>query len=440
MSNENVPLPVLLGDVAEEITVGHVGSMATEYVDTGIPFLRSQNVVPFGVSLEDVKYISPQFHAKLKKSALKPGDVVIVRTGKPGACCVIPNTLPVANCSDLVIVRPGRRLDARYICYYINSAAAHHVASHLVGAVQQHFNVGAARSLRLDLPSLEEQKRIAHILGTLDDKIELNRRMNATLEAMARALFQSWFVDFDPVRAKAAGQSPTGMDPATADLFPSEFEDSELGKIPKGWVVKPLSAVCKLISGGTPKRSEDTFWGGNIPWYSIQDAPSFGMPWVYFTKEHITARGLDESAANLVPTGCTIISARGTVGKLAMAGREMAFNQSCYGLLPAHGQSFRYNNLLMNEAVLTLQQRTHGSVFDTITRQTFDGILVVAPPEAVVEKLDKAVKPIFDLQLAQLKEAHTLAALRDALLPELLSGAIRVENADRMNEESSYGR
>ena len=110
--------------------------------------------------------------------------------------------------------------------------------------------------LRVALPPLAEQKAIAAVLGALDDKIELNRRMNATLEAMARALFQSWFVDFDPVRAKLDGRQPAGLDPATAALFPNEFEDSTLGPIPKGWTVAAICDKIQLLSGGTPKTSE----------------------------------------------------------------------------------------------------------------------------------------------------------------------------------------
>ena len=206
---------VLLEDVSNDITVGYVGPMTSEYVPSGVPFLRSKNVERFGLDWNDMKYISRAFHDRLRKSALRPGDVVIVRTGKPGAAAIIPETLPEANCSDVVIVRPGPHLDARFVVYYLNSLATHHIDSHLVGAVQQHFNVASARRLRLRLPGIREQRTIAHILGTLDDKIELNRRMNETLEAMARALFKSWFVDFDPVRARMEGRKPAGMDKAT---------------------------------------------------------------------------------------------------------------------------------------------------------------------------------------------------------------------------------
>jgi type I restriction enzyme S subunit len=191
---------VALEDVADELTVGYVGPMASEYVGDGVPFLRSMNVDPLRINKNDLRFITPEFHSRIRKSRLTPGDVVIVRTGKPGACSVVPDWLAEANCSDLVIVRCGPQLHNRFLAYYVNTVACDHVAAHLVGAVQQHFNVGSARKLRLKLPPLPAQRAIASVLGTLDDLIELNRETNEILEEMARALFKSWFVDFDPVR------------------------------------------------------------------------------------------------------------------------------------------------------------------------------------------------------------------------------------------------
>ena len=249
----------LLGKISDEITVGFVGPMTSEYISAGTPFLRSQNVEPYRINTLDLKYIGPAFHQRLSKSRLRPGDVVIVRTGKPGTAAVIPDWLVDANCADLVIVRPGRYLNPRYLAYYINSAAQGHIDAHTVGAVQQHFNVGSAKELLLPLPERREQDRIAALLGTLDDKIELNRRMNATLEGLARAVFRSWFVDFDPVVAKAAGRRPVGMTAAIAALFPDSFTDSPLGPIPKGWEVDQLrnrASRKRFDSLNSPPRPE----------------------------------------------------------------------------------------------------------------------------------------------------------------------------------------
>ena len=187
---------------------------------------------------------------------------MIERTGKPGTSAVIPEELPDSNCSDLVIVRCGAEILNSFLCYYVNSAASSHIAAHTVGAVQQHFNVASAMTMEISLPPLVDQKAIAHVIGTLDDKIELNRKTNETFEAMAKALFKSWFVDFDPVRAKAEGR-PTGLPAEISDLFPDSFDDSELGEIPTGWRVGTIaSSVGEVFDGphATPKEADE----GNV--------------------------------------------------------------------------------------------------------------------------------------------------------------------------------
>jgi type I restriction enzyme S subunit len=438
---------VAIEEVGDEVTVGYVGPMASEYVDRGVPFLRSMNIEPLLINKRDLKFITPEFHQRIRKSRLTPGDVVIVRTGKPGSCSVVPPWFEDGNCSDLVIVRCGERINNHFLAYYINTAATHHIASHLVGAVQQHFNVGAARTLRISLPPLSQQKRIAHILGTLDDKIELNRRMNATLESMARALFQSWFVDFDPVRRNAARlqnqpspqPSPNGRGRSAAEgesasgfdsLFPESFQDSELGEVPKGWKVYPLSAKIQLLSGGTPKTYEEAYWGGDIPWYSVRDAPIETDVWVIQTDKSVTSCGIENSAAKVFPERTTIISARGTVGKLALTGVPMAMNQSCYGIRGAAGYGDYYTHYLIREATARLQQNAHGSVFDTITTKTFEALDCIFPDPDTTIEFDKAVAPLLLKILANLQESRTLATVRDTLLPKLLCGELEFWSVD----------
>jgi type I restriction enzyme, S subunit len=188
---------VRLVDVCQRITVGHVGPMADQYVAEGIVFLRSQNVQPFRIDLTDVKRISPEFHAKIRKSELRPGDVIIVRTGYPGTACVVPESLSVANCADLVIVRPSAAIDPWYLCSIFNSTWGRStVAGNLVGAAQQHFNVGAAKNLLITLPPIEVQRRITVILSAYDDLIENNTRRITVLEDIARRLYEEWFVPF----------------------------------------------------------------------------------------------------------------------------------------------------------------------------------------------------------------------------------------------------
>ncbi len=298
------------------------------------------------------------------------------------------------------------------------------------GTAQPILNKSAFGRLPIFLPRPDEQRAISDILGALDDKIEHNQQTAQALERLTRAIFRAWFVDFEPVKAKAVGaDSFPSMPQHVFDALPTRFVDSEIGPVPEGWEVKALSTICTLVSGGTPKRSDPSYWSGDVPWYSVKDAPREGETWVINTDETITQDGLAESAARLVPKGCTIISARGTVGKLAMAGMPMAFNQSCYGLWPSDGVSFRHLYLLVHTAVAALQQKTHGSVFDTITRTTFDGLIVISPPPNVLSAFEERVAPFFDASFASLQESVKLAELRDYVLPKLLSGQIRVEVA-----------
>ncbi len=420
---------VALEDVADELTVGFVGPMASEYVDSGIPFLRSMNVDPLRINRNDLKFITPEFHQRIRKSRLTPGDVVIVRTGKPGACSVVPDWLADANCSDLVIVRCGTQLDNRFLAYYVNTVACNHIAAHLVGAVQQHFNVGSARTLRLNLPPLREQKAIASVLGALDDLIEVNRETNETLEEMARALFKSWFVDFDPVRSKLEGRPPAGMDAATAALFPDHFQDSELGQIPKGWEVGPILRQADLLSGGTPKTDIPSYWVGDVPWASAKDVSQCGEAFLVNTERTITKLGVEKSSTKIIPALATVIVARGaTTGRLTMFGHAMAMNQTCYGLRSKYGAPFALY-CHARDFSERLVQGGHGSIFDTITTSTFEATDMILPPRELLLAFDGLVGPMFNNILSNLNESRDLAALRDTLLPKLLSGEVSVAKA-----------
>ena len=297
------------------------------------------------------------------------------------------------------------------------------------GSAQPSLNRNFIYPIPIRVPKPAEQRAIASVLGSLDDLIEVNREINEALEEMARALFKSWFVDFDPVRAKLEGRPPAGMDEATAALFPDHFQDSELGQIPKGWQAKPLSKNIELLSGGTPKTSEPSYWDGEIPWYSVRDAPSDSDVWVVDTDRKVTPSGISNSATSILPARTTIISARGTVGKLALVGRPMAMNQSCYGVRGAAGYRELFTYFSLKEAVEELQQNAHGSVFDTITRDTFDTLSFASPPITIADAFEALVESLLETILANVNESRDLAALRDTLLPKLLSGEVSVSAA-----------
>jgi type I restriction enzyme S subunit len=185
-------LTVRLEEVCEYITVGHVGPMVEEYRESGVPFLRSQNVRPYRFDPSDLKFISSDFHAKLRKSALKPNDVVVTRSGaNTGQCCIIPPRLAEANCSDLVIFRPSDRLNPWFLMYVLNSDWGRAtIAGGVVGAAQHHFNIGIAKRLTVQLPPLFIQQQIAAILSAYDTVIENNQQRIRILDAMALSLYR----------------------------------------------------------------------------------------------------------------------------------------------------------------------------------------------------------------------------------------------------------
>jgi type I restriction enzyme S subunit len=321
--------------------------------------------------------------------------------------------------------------DPLFVSYLLRTIdyRAHSDKSSVPGVNRNHLH-----TIPVKRPPLSEQRAIAHILGTLDDKIELNRRMNATLEEMARTLFRSWFVDFDPVHAKAEGRQPAGMDAAMAALFPDRFEATESGNVPTGWGITTLNKLVEVISGGTPKTSVEKYWNGKIPWFSVVDAPDPGEVFVLDTERHITQVGLTSCASPLLAVGTSIISARGTVGKVALVAEPMAVNQSCYGIRDIGGRGNYYIHFLLRQCVAQLQQNSHGSVFETIIRSTLETLAVAAPPLSVCQAYESPVRSIMSRLLVNLHENRCLSEMRDTLLPRLLSGEIRVHEAERQLE------
>ena len=408
------------------------------FSETGIPLARVSDFTDWSIDMSACIRVDFEAARRWENHRLKEGEAIIATVGSwppnwssvVGKAVRVPRSAvgAIQNQNTCCVLERPAISDQRFLFYLLRSESfAHYAANSAAGrANEARLPVANLERFEFPLPPLAEQKAIAAVLGALDDKIELNRRMNATLEAMARALFQSWFVDFDPVRAKLDGRPAAALDPATAALFPAAFQETSLGPIPHGWEVCPLSEKIQLLSGGTPKTSEPTYWDGDIPWYSVRDAPSETDVWVINTDKHVTKLGIANSAAQIFPEKTTIISARGTVGKLALTAVPMAMNQSCYGVrgITGYGDYFTYYSL--REATAQLQQRTHGTVFDTITTETFKTLDCIFPTPKITAAFDKLVEPLLGQIRANLHQSRTLATLRDTLLPKLLSGELSV--------------
>lgn len=345
-------------------------------------------------------------------------------------------------------------LDPRFLYYLISDQKFIDYSDKTSkGAKMPRGDKSAILNYKTYLPTLSVQKRISKILSDLDDKIYLNNQTNQTLESIAQAIFKSWFIDFDPVRAKIAakqegkdpelaamcaisGKSETELEQmakddfaelqATSALFPDELVESELGEVPKGWDKYSLSKMITLIGGGTPKRSEPDYWNGNIYWFSVKDVPKESDTFVIRTEERITELGLNKSSTKLLPVGTTIITARGTVGKIALVGHEMAMNQSCYGVQGINGVKQFMTYYLIKNAVEVLKKNTHGAVFDTITQATFETVVSIKPDIQILNLFECKVEKIMDQIKNNLYQNHSLIEIRDTLLPKLLSGELDV--------------
>lgn len=440
-----------LQSVAREVTVGYVGPMASEYVPVGIPFLRSLNIEPFGVNTNDLKFITTEFHQRIKKSILRPGDVAIVRTGKPGTCAVIPHWLTEANCSDLVLVRCGEEIRPHFLCYWVNSIASHHISSHTVGAVQQHFNVGAAKTMNVAVPSLQLQDKVVEVLRGLDDRITLLRETNATLEAIAQALFKSWFVDFDPVRAKLAGLVPAGMDEATAALFPNAFEESALGLVPKGWALTPFGQLLTRTIGGdwgsdVADEKNDTrvaiVRGTDIP--DLQTGAASRVPIRYTSLKKLASRRIEEGDIVLEvsggskdqPTGRALFLTKGLLHQfdcpvepasfcrlLRPATRDIGILLSQHlAFIYAEGKTWEYQN-----------QSTGIANFQTT--HFLEKELVAMPSQEVLSAFVDLVRPL--VERTHTSHIRELTGIRDTLLPRLISGQLRLPEAQHQIEEAT---
>lgn len=312
------------------------------------------------------------------------------------------------------------------------------LAGYNSGSAQPSLNRNYVYGMKMRVPGRDEQDRIVEVLQALDDRIDLLRQTNATLESIAQALFKSWFIDFDPVRAKAEGREPEGMDAATAALFPAEFEESALGLIPKGWTVTPFSETVNVLGGGTPKTTVAEYWNGDIPWFSVVDAPAEGQVFTLSTEKSVTLAGVENSSTRVLPAWTTIISARGTVGKLAMVARPMAMNQSCYGLATRQPGAEAVVYLSAQRLVHDLKRLAHGGVFDTITRDTLASVHVVRASSEATTAFSSLVRPIFEQIQAGVSKMATLGEIRDALLPRLISGKLRLPEAQAELEETLY--
>ena len=292
-------------------------------------------------------------------------------------------------------------------------------------------NVSAAQLAAVPYPDIDlaEQRAIAEVLGALDDKIEQNRRTARALDRLARAIFRAWFVDFEPVKAKAAGATAfPSMPQPVFDALPTRFVDSDIGPVPEGWDPKAIGDVVTAKGGGTPSTKNPDYWdGGDHCWATPKDMSRLSHPVLLDTERRITDAGVNSISSGILPVGTVLMSSRAPVGYLAIAGVPTAVNQGfiamvCDGPLPP---TYVFNWAFTS--MDTIKAHASGTTFAEISKKNFRPLPVVVPTTNVVAAYQEAADPLFDVLTACVKENGQLAEMRDYLLPKLLSGQVRVE-------------
>ncbi len=393
-----------LGELCSDIAYGYTESASLEPV--GPKFLRITDIVPGRVSWASVPYckISNENQERYK---LQLGDIVIARTGATTGYTytVKPTDLKhdAVFASYLIRYRIDReKAEPFYIGHLLTSRLWDgFVEGILGGSAQPGANAKQFADFEILLPPLPEQRAIAGVLSSLDDKIDLLHRQNKTLEGMAEALWRKMFVE--------------------------EADNS--------WKETSLLEIIDLVGGGTPKTETAEYWDGSVPWLSAKDITSNHKSFIFQTEKNISELGLENSSAILLPKYATIISARGTVGNYCILSSAMAFSQSNYGVLPKIDGCYYFTYLLIAFIVDELKSAAYGSVFDTITTNTFREQKIILPEKGKILFFEKEIKYYFEKIYNNTIQIRTLSHLRDTLLPKLMSGEVKTKKMILRNME-----
>ena len=386
--------------------------VSRDYTPLGVPVIRGQNM-GFGrwVSGEFV-FVSKDKAEDLSANIAKPGDLVFTQRGTLGQVAIVPaapfDRYIISQSQMKLTVNPAKA-DTKFLFYFFTSEEQQdYIRRNSIQTGVPHTNLGHLRTTPLLLPPLSEQRAIASVLGVLDDKIELNRRMNETLEALAQSLFKSWFVD----ATQAA--------------------------LPRGWHESTIGQEVRVVGGSTPSTSKPEFWeGGTNHWATPKDLAALTSPVLLDTERKITNAGVQQISSGLLPSGTVLLSSRAPIGYLVIAEVPVAVNQGfiamiCDGSLPNH-----YVRLWTKQNMEAIEGRANGTTFMEISKSNFRPLPVVVPPQPLLDAFQKQVEPLHRRVVSNLHESRTLAALRDALLPKLLSGELRLPAAAKLVEARS---
>lgn len=410
----------------------------------GVPIVRVNNFSDGRLDLTEVLRVAPEVEAKYTRTRLKGGEVLLTLVGSVGQVATVPPDCVGFNVARAVgVIRPANGYGAKWLAICLQSPLSQFLlGSRANTTVQTTINLKDVRALPVPIPPPQERARIIEMVGALDDRIALLRETNATLEAIAQALFKSWFVDFDPVRAKSQGLAPAGMDEATAGLFPDSFEESALGLVPTGWGVFRLGdVVSRITKGTTPTTLKRPFVPAGVNFVKAESMTDDGgfLPEKFAFIDAGTHELLRRSQ---LASGDVLISIAGTIGRTAVmtddflpanTNQAVALIRPLPDVFPS-GLIIRF--LQRVDSRQLMGERVVQAVQANLSLGTLSDMQVVLPPPNVTRRLCEAIVCQVDARKALNQQcARTLAALRDTLLPRLISGQLRLPEAIAEAEE-----
>jgi len=436
-----------LSELTTKITKGTTPSKKDGgFSSSGINYIKAESVGHDGrVDNTKFSFISISVHEKLKRSQLELNDILFsmagVHLGKSGI--VEDKHLPANTNQALALIRPNQDvIYPKYLHYFLQQKSmVRFVNNSTSQSAQPNINLADIGNLKIRFPEFDIQKKIIHILSTLDDKIELNLKMNQTLEEMAQALFKSWFVDFEPVHAKANAISNAdfdriakelGISREILDLFPDEFVESELGTIPKGWNTSSIKDNLDVILGGTPSRSNDSFWtDGTVSWINSGKVNEFR---IIECSENITEEAVRKSSTRMLPKKTTVLAITGaTLGQVSLLEIDSCANQSVIGLPETNELNHSFIYPCISHAIQELISHQTGGAQQHINKGNVEDYSIIIPNEIVLKNYVSIAKPLMNTISNNSLEIQTLQKTRDTLLPRLLSGELDVSELELDN-------
>ena len=414
---------VILREICDSVNYGYTASAKTEPI--GPKFLRITDIVPNQIDWSSVPHCKIN-EKDIDKYRLEKGDIVIARTGATtGYAKRIRDDYTAVFASYLVRIRVNSKYDSQYVGFVIESDEyKQFIQLNLEGTAQPQANAQVLTSFPIPLPPLDTQRKIAALLSTLDDKIELNRQMNETLAAMVQAIFKSWFVNFDPVRAKMEGRMPTGMDAATATLFPSAFQDSPLGKIPESWKVGTLGEIAKNVrhSVKAGEIDSDEFYIGleHMPRRSIA------------LSEWQTADGLGSNKYRFRKGEILFGKLRPYFHKVGVAPLDGVCSTDILVIQPIDSEWFGVvlGFVSSDEFIAYTNAYSTGTRMPRTNWKDMSMYEIVLPPIEVSQKYTEFIRPFIERIIENIHQSRTLSQIRDTLLPKLISGELDISNLD----------